>query len=175
LKNENYKLVEELFYSSYFIEDRYETVKEPKRFDCFYNHIEIFDTYYRQTYSQNFYSPMADFIIKRLPSELNKDILVEADLLCNYIARLYKLRWFPITYIYKTEGRFELFDRMVSQRHFEKVKVLFNVNTFQEFKDLIANFKTTDKDAYSIRYSNAFDSVMPIYERIDIDRIGITR
>ncbi len=175
LKNENYKLIEEILNSSYFIEDRFESQKEPKKFDTFYNHVDIFDSYYKQTYSQNFFSSMADFIIKRIPNEFSKDILIEADLLCSYIASLNNIRWFPITYVYKTRGRFELFDRMISQRHFEKVKVVFNVQTVQELKDVLIKLKETDKNGNSFGYSNSFDRVIPLYQIIDIEKIGTTR
>ncbi|MEO7922973.1 MAG: SEFIR domain-containing protein [Chitinophagaceae bacterium] len=175
LKNENYKLVEELLYSGYIIKDKYEIKKEPSRFDVFYNHVEIFDAYYKQIYSKNFYSPMADFIIKRIPEDFNQDQLIEADLLCHYIGRLNNLRWFPITYVYNTRGNFELFDRLISLRHFEKVKVLFNVQTVEELKEVLKKYKETDKDSHGWRYSNAFDSVIPIYSLIDIEEIGTTR
>lgn len=175
LKNENYKLVEELLYSGYIIKDKYEIKKEPSRFDAFYNYVEIFDAYYKQTYSRNFYSPMADFVIKRIPENISQDQLIEADLLCHYIARLNNLRWFPITYVYNTKGNSELFDRLISMRHFEKIKVLFNVQSVEELKELLKKYKETDKDNHGIRYSNAFDSVVPIYTLIDIEKIGTTR
>lgn len=175
LKNENYKLVEELLYSGYIIKDKYEVKKEPTRFGVFYNHIEIFDAYYKQTYSKNFFSPMADFIIKRIPEDFNQNLLIEADLLCHYIARLNNLRWFPITYVYNSGGSFDLFDRLISMRHFEKVKVLFNVQTAEELRELLKKDKETDKNSDGWRYPNAFDSVAPIYSLIDIDKIGTTR
>ncbi len=175
LMNENYEIVEELLYSGYIIKDKYEPKKEPSRFDVFYNHVEIFDAYYKQTYSKNFYSPMADFIIKRIPQDFNQDQLIEADLLCHYIARLNNLRWFPITYIYNTRGNFELFDRLISLRHFEKIKVLFNVQTVEELKEVLSKYKENDKNSYGWGYSNAFDSVSPIYSLIEIEKIGTTR
>jgi hypothetical protein len=175
LKNENYKLVEELLYSSYFLHDKYEIKKEPSRFDCFYNYARNFDAYYKQTYSQDYFSPMADLIIKRIPDSITKAEVVQADLLCHYISKLQNLRWFPITYVYKTDGNFELYERLISLRHFEKVKIIFAVQTVQELKDLLTKTKANDKDANSVRYSNSFDSVRPIYEVINIEKIGTTR
>jgi hypothetical protein len=175
LKNENYKIVEELLYSGYIIKDKYETKKELSRFDVFYNYVDIFDTYYKQTYSKNFFSPMADFLIKRIPQDFNQDQLIEADLLCHYIARLNNLSWFPVTYNYNTRGNFELFDRLVSLRHFEKIKVLFNVQTVEELKEVLSKYKENDKDPYGWRYSNAFDSVRPIYSLIEVEKIATTR
>lgn len=177
LKNEKYKFVEEILYSSYFFQSRYERGNEPKRFpEELYNYVEIFDQYYKQTYSKNFFSPMADFMIGRIPEGLSKDNLIDADLLCYYIAALDNLkRWFPIMYVYRTRGKFELFDRLISQRHFEKVKCLFAVNTPKELQDKLNDFKTNNKNGDGFGYSNSFDRVTPIYNLIEIEKIGTTR
>ena len=116
---------------------------------------------------------MADLIIKRIPEGYTKDLIVEADLLCHYVAVLKGTRWFPITYIYKTRGFFDLFDRMISSRHFEKVKVLFNVKTPDEFKDIL--LKEEQKNSHAVGYSNGSDYVTPIHRQIDKDKIATTR
>lgn len=175
LKNENYKFVEEILYSSYFFQSKYDSRIEPKRFEELYNHVDIFDEYYKQTYSKNFFSPMADLILARIPAGFSKDNLIDADLLSYYVASLENLRWFPITYVYRTSGKFELFDRLLSLRHFEKVKSLFAVNTPQELKDKLTLFKEQDKNPDRIGYSNSFDRVKPLYNIVDIEKIGTTR
>lgn len=177
LKNEKYKFVEEILYSSYFFQSRYERGNVPKRFpEELYNYVEIFDQYYKQTYSKNFFSPMADFMIGRIPEGLSKDNLIDADLLCYYVASLDNLKkWFPIMYVYRTRGKFELFDRLISLRHFEKVKFLFAVNTPKELQDKLNDFKTNNKNGDGFGYSNSFDKVTPIYDLVEIEKIGTTR
>lgn len=175
LKIEKYNFIEELLYSSYFLKDKYNYNKEPSGFDEFYNYVETIDDYYKKTFSKNFYSPMAEFLITRIPDGYSKDLLVEADLLCHYIGTLTNKRWFPMTYIYKLRGHFELFDRLISLRHFEKVKILFNVNTPKELQDNLTKLKETDTNSDRMRYSGSFDSVIPIYSIIKIDTIGTTR
>lgn len=177
LKNEKYKFIEEILYSGYFFQGRFDYKKEAQRFDELYNYVEIFDQYYKQTYSQNYFSPMADLIVKRLPDDLTLDNIVNADLLIHYIASFEKLSWFPITYVYRTRdnGKFELFHRLVSLRHFEKVKVLFNVNTVKELQEKIAAFQTADKNQNGMGYSLSFDRVIPIYKLIASDKIGTIR
>jgi hypothetical protein len=177
LKNERYKFIEEVLYSGYFFQDKYSYKNEPRRFDALYNYIEVFDQYYKQTYSQNFFSPMADLVIKRVHESITKDDLINADLLCHYVAVLEKLRWFPITYVYRTrdDGKFELFNRLVSQRHFDKIKILFNVETPKELQEKLSNIQAEDTNPDRIRYSNSFDSVSPIYRLIDIEKIGTIR
>lgn len=177
LKNEKFKFIEEILYSGYFFQDKYSYKNEPRRFDALYNYVEIFDKYYKETYSKNFFSPMADLVIKRLTENITKDDLINADLLCHYISVIEDLRWFPITYVYRLrdDGKFELFNRLASQRHFEKVKTLFNVQTVKELQDKIKAIKEADKNPERIRYSGSFDSVTPIYQLIDIEKIGTIR
>ncbi|HUC81036.1 MAG TPA: SEFIR domain-containing protein [Flavisolibacter sp.] len=175
LKNEAYKFVEELLYSSYFFQSKYNSTNEPQRFEVLYNYVDILDEYYKQTFSRNFHSPMADLIIRRVPEGFDKNRLIDADLLCHYVAVFEKLRWFPITYVYRTRGRFELFDRLISMRHFEKVKPLFSVSTVKELQDKIKSIKEADKNPSRVSYSGAFESVVPIYQLIDMEKVGTTR
>lgn len=177
LKNERFKFIEEILYSGYFFQDKYSNKNEPQKFDVLYNYVDIFDKYYKETYSKNFFSPMADLVIKRLPDNITKDHLINADLLCYYISVMDNLTWFPITYIYRQRdaSKFELFNRLASQRHFEKVKTLFNVQTVKELQDKIKAIKEADKNPERIRYSGSFDSVTPIYQLIDIEKIGTIR
>src|SRR5690606_30317906 len=177
LKNEKYKFIEEILYSGYFFQGRFDYKKEAQRFDELYNYVEIFDQYYKQTYSKDYFSPMADLIVKRLPDDLTLDDIVNADLLIHYIASFENLRWFPITYVYRTRdnGKFELFHRLVSLRHFEKVKFLFNVNTVKELQEKIAAFQMIDKNQNGTGYSRSFDRVIPIYKLIESDKIGTIR
>jgi hypothetical protein len=175
LKNEKYKFIEELLYASYFFNDKYDNSNEPKTFQSFYQHIDIIKEYYNSVYSQNFYSPMADFMIKRIPDNFTKDDLIDADLLIYYVGVLNNVRWFPITYIYKTAEKFTLFDRMISLRHFDKVKVLFDVSTPSEFKTKINHYKETNKNSNWVGYSGSFEQVLPIYKLVDMEKIGTTR
>jgi len=176
LKNESYKFIEEILYSEYFFQE-YNYRDEPHRFNALYNYVAVFDQYYNQTYSKTFYSPMADLFIKRLPENINIDELINADLLCHYIAFLDNFRWFPITYVYRNwaNRKFELFSRLISLRHFEKVKILFNVKTVKELQEKLIAVKETDKNPEGVRYSSSFESVTPIYQLIDIEKIGTIR
>lgn len=177
LKNEKFKFIEEIFYSGYFFQGKISYKNEPRRFDALYNYVESFDKYYKETYSKNFISPMADLIITRIPENITKDDLINADLLCHYISVMENLSWFPITYIYRPEDyeRFDLFKRLVSQRHFEKVKSLFNVQTVKELQEKIKAIKESYKNVQRTGYSGAFYSVIPIYQLIDIEKIGTIR
>jgi len=175
LKNGSYKFLQELFYSSYFFDNTYQRKSEPNSFNGFYNHIESIKPYYDKTYSNNFFSPMADLIIKRIPEPFSSDLVIEADLLCHYVGVLNHVYWFPITYIYKSRGSFEFFDRLVSSRHFEKTKILFNSQNVDELKEKLSDIQKNDKYPGSVRYVNSFNSVIPVYKIIDIEKISTTR
>ena len=96
LRNEDYDYLEALFHSVYFFQDKYQDNKDPERFNKLYNSIESIDTYYKQAHSTNFFSPMADFMIKRIPDSITINEFVDADLLCYYIGFLNDDRWFPM-------------------------------------------------------------------------------
>lgn len=175
LKNDNFKFIEEILYSSYFTREKYKNNNEPSSFDIFYNHTNIITPYYKQMYSKNYHSSMADFIIKRIPELLSKKLLVQADLLCHHIAHLNNLEWFPITYVYDTSGRYELFYRMESKRHFEKVKILFNVDTLEEFKKKLETLEENDAGSNKTRYPDTYNFVIPLYKLIDKEKLGLKR
>jgi hypothetical protein len=118
---------------------------------------------------------MAELMIKRIPENVSLDNFVEADLLCHYVGVINNIRWFPITYIYKTRGTFSLFERLQSIRHFEKTKGLYAVATVDELVSKLNEIQKNDKDSEYIRYSGSFDSVIPIYRMIKVDKLGATR
>ena len=175
LKNECFRFIEELLYSRYFFQEKYDKSVEPLSFERLYFHINSIVPYYNQTYSSNFFSPMADLIIKRIPENFTKDFVIEADLLCHYIGLLNNINWFPITYVYKTRGKFEFFNRLISTRHFEKVKILFHVLNAGELTEKLVEIQRKDTNPRLVGYSSSFDRVMPIYQIINIERIATTR
>ena len=172
LKNESYKFIEEILYSGYIFQDKSNYSNDVQRFRGLYNYVEVFDQYYNQTYSA--YSPMAALFIKRLPENVAKEELVTADLLCHYVSVLDDFYWFPITYIYGdfVRKKPELFNRLVSLRHFEKVKMLFNVDTVKELQDKLTAVQVENPERMG--YSMA-SSITPIYKLIEIEKIGTIR
>jgi 5,10-methylenetetrahydrofolate reductase len=71
--------------------------------------------------------------------------------------------------------KFNLFDRLISSRHFEKLKGLLNVKTPQELKDVLATIQEGDKEHGELGYSQSFDRVVKIYKLIDLQKIATTR
>lgn len=120
---------------------------------------------------------MADLLVKSIPDGFKTSDLVQADLLCYYIATLNSGWWFPQTYIYDTSQFYELFYKMVSLKHFEKVKILFEVDTIIEFKKKLKSLKRSgvNNGNNAFGYPNSFNRVLPIYKIINVDDIGTQR
>ncbi|MBL7997701.1 MAG: TIR domain-containing protein [Candidatus Kapabacteria bacterium] len=175
LKYEKYHFIEELLYSSYFFQRKYDNMDKPERFNSLYNYVDIINHYYNYTFSKNLICPMAEIILERIHKGYTKDNLIDSDLLCHYVATLEELRWFPITYIYKQKRHIELFKRLVSKRHFESVKCLFGVNTKEELSSKLISLKNRTSDSERIGFRSASESVLPLYKLIDIGSVGSVR
>lgn len=175
LKNEKYKVVSDLLHSKYFYRNPHSDNK-PKPFTELAHYVKVIDTYYNQTYSNTFISPMSDLIIKRIPAGYTKEEILTADYLCYYISELFYFNpdWFPITYFYKSEyGSLEFFDRMISKRHFEKIKILFDVTTVAEFTTLISAYIEKNKGK-NLRtgFSQSWERLRTVEEVLHKDNIA---
>lgn len=173
LKNTNYQFIGHIFNSPYFIKDDTRNYKnEPKRYDSFYHNISIIDAFYNSTFSKPLFNPTADLLIKRIPDILTKREFVQADLLCYYVGVLNGITWFPQTYIYDTEIKMEIFYKLISERHFEKVKSVLGFNTITEFRTKLIDLQTNSSINDRVFYRGSFNFVAPITQLIDIDKIG---
>ncbi|OBX61706.1 hypothetical protein A9299_11530 [Moraxella osloensis] len=177
VKYENMDFLEELFHSPYLLKRRNTNKSEPKRYSELYTYVDTFDAYYKETYSKNFYSPMADLISNRVTGGITLKELVEADLLIFYVSSLEDIYWFPITYIYRESylGNIDFFQRLISKRYFEKVKGLLNVDSIEEFEQKLNTIKDRSSQNRDIGYSGSFEYVMPIYEIFENKDIGSMR
>ncbi|WP_448698606.1 SEFIR domain-containing protein [Mucilaginibacter sp. AW1-3] len=175
LKNENYKFLEDIFYNGYFIKDRYSSKNEPSNYTTFYKNVDTFSEYYNQLKGQNFYSAQADFMISRISNKLDRTTFTNGDLLCFYIGLFQKNHWFPLTYVYREEDNriFPFFNKLISKRHFEKVKGLFDVNTPIELIEKLNLFQSEESN--NMRYSGSWSSVPNISRLIDAEKVATLR
>src|SRR5690606_14119362 len=125
-------------------------------------------------------SGFGEYIITNLNSKIDKDEIIFADLLCHYISELesknYK-KWFPRLYIYKNEYEsFDFFIKLSSNRYFNKVKDLFNVEDLESFKTLINNYKLLiEKENRSRHTSGGWNTIPFIFESIKVDKVATER
>jgi len=176
IKNENYKFLECLFHLRYFRNQRYRQEPLGDNFTIFNYHIDVFDGYYKQLHeNRNFFSPQADFTIKRIPENHTKALIIEADLLCNYIGQLKNSSWFPRTYVYKSEYDYSIgfLGKLVSKRYFEKIKNVLDIDTVDELKDKIS--KLSEQPEHFRGYPGSFSNLPSIKNAIDFEKIGIFR
>ena len=169
LKKENYDLLSNLFQTTYFSKERHKN-KEAKGFDMFYNYLDDELRYYiKHTTGQNLISAHAHVLISRISEHLKKIDITFADLLCYYISQLRNLEWFPMTYIYHDEynASFPILSKLVSKKHFEKVKVLFGYETADEMKQAFGAFQ----DKSERGYSSARGYILPASRFIKADQI----
>lgn len=177
LDNQQYEAAYVLLNTKYFFNKNFDCDNEPKTFKVFHFHSQILEN--RNTRLKlNRVSLTADILINR--SVINginyKDKIINSDILIYYISNLnsneiYDI-WFPYTYIY-TEFRshqIDILKRLISKRHFEKVKVLFGVETIDELKQLFSQFN--EEINAQIRHYGSMYNVLPLKHHINFDEIG---
>ena len=165
----NYSFIKFLIESSYFIESRDNYNSDVSDFTVFYRKVNSINSYYNETFNKKFHNPMADLIMTRLPQGLYEKDIVIGDLICLHHAILNDQFWFPQTYIYYNNYKIPLFQKLGSQRHFERIKHIFCVDNKE---DLIIQLNTVKENAgdnafrrYS--YNGVFDSAPLMYQLID--------
>lgn len=176
IKNKNYNLVSELLQSKYYYYDPYNGKSEAKRYTYLYEYHRYFEDYYKKQYNK--ITGFGHYLITNLSDKINKEELILGDTLCHYVGELFKGNdyrdsWFPTTHLYiERYGNFEFFERLSSKRHFEKIKDIFDVNSPDELKQLLYDYKETVDGKDRIRYGNGFESIPFIHESINIETIA---
>lgn len=173
LKRESYGLLADLFHSRYLLQENGRAI-EPEGFYAFNDNYDIISDCYRKLKQANYYNVQAEIIMNHINEIFSKEQIVEADLLCYYIASMKGGRWFPKTYVYRDEynSSFEFFNRMVSLKHVDKVKAVFDVNSKDE---LIGKLNELNANGAQRGYSASFKNI-PVPELfIDVEQIGTSR
>lgn len=128
---------------------------------------------------QNCYNPhlftlMGDILINREKKPiLTKETLSNADLVLYQLYPLFDLKtngngaWFPLTYVYYNKKQ-EIWQKMKSRQHCEKIKLLFGVSSIGELKDKVAK-SLVEK---GMKYSEYFESPLSISSNIRSEEVG---
>lgn len=133
------------------------------------------DEYYKKLKDKNLYSVQADFIVNNVPEDLSKEAIINSDLLCFYVAELQGWNWFPETYVYRSSyvNSFDFIRRLISQKHFLKVKGIFGVESIEDLKTKIEKYGLKSPQR---GYNQGFADRIPGWESfIKIDDIGTSR
>lgn len=176
LKNKDYNLVADLLHSKYYKKEKYRNISEPESFVYLYNYHQNLENYFSQVYNK--ISGFGHYVITNLSDALKKEDVILADTLCYFVSYLdsnsvYET-WFPNTYVYGENNKNNFFEKITSEKHFEKVKILFNVKTKQELQQKLNDYASKNNER--IRYGrNGFSRVPFIHELIKPDKIAIYR
>lgn len=109
---------------------------------------QTLNEYKKQRDNLNYYN-VEGFIIKQTTGA-NFENLVKADIILYYLSLIYQHKssdyWFPTLGVYNKS--MDIMPMLISKRYFEKVKILFKVNTPEEFKSLISGITEPDLRRY---------------------------
>jgi len=179
LQLKKYKEVTHFVNSQYFYH-------HPNSSELTHNGIEIFDLYPRsldeirnKRLSLRRVSVTADLIKSHSTrKDISFEEIKQADLVLYYVTELHgpRFAWFPRTSVYNFRGgTVELFDKMISLQHFEKIKGLFDVQNKEQLEKLVAEYVERNKDQQR-RYSGLWDyDIRPLENVINLTKIGTVK
>ena len=142
-KNECYDVLAEIVKANLLVtESKYSGDIKPMRFTSFRKFNYTLNEYKNKEQGFNKYS-LVGFTLKQNNNFPHIDDILVTDLLLYYLSLIYPVKnsgetsWLPETSIYY---RFKkVLPKMISKRYFDKIKILFGVNTADEFKNKISS------------------------------------
>lgn len=163
--------------SKYFF--RYDNFNELRSsgIDIFNSYILSLDEIRNKRLNLRRISLTADLIKQRANrKDINFDHIIETDLILYYITELERnnFSWFPRCSVYNSRfsNNIELFERMISSQHFNKIKILFKVNNFDELKKKMSVYLEHIEEG-GHKYSNQWDyDIMPLEQVINLEKIS---
>jgi hypothetical protein len=174
LKQKEYKLISDLLYSKYFIEDPYSSNEEPANFTFLHDYHENLERYIKNVHNK--ITGFGHYIITNLSERIKKDDIILADTICYIVNSMNILddsyKWFPTTYLYLERRKLVFLNKITSKKHFEKIKSIFDVSNEIELKDKLNKMKENSKERI---YYGRGSSIPFVHELIKPDKIAIYR
>jgi SEFIR domain. len=164
-----YRRLYELLNTQFFLTSLDRTTNS--NYIIFRHYILSLDEIRKNRLNLNRTSPVADLLITRATlKKYSKDKICEADLLLYYLSLIYFRKqythiWYPSTYIYKAKMEFLI--RLISNRHFEKIKAIFGVDSPEGLKKVFSEFCSQRGQGYS-----GIAGIPSITKFIEIDKIA---
>ncbi|MCT4594183.1 MAG: TIR domain-containing protein [Anaeromicrobium sp.] len=176
IENEMFEKLNTILSTKYFVKSKYDYYENGASFTRFRFYIASLDEGRKKRLNSNKISITAQLLVDR--SKVNgkdyKENLLDADLLLHYISDIknkedsgYGRCWFPTTYVYKGYRKINLLKKIVRKKHFDKVKLLFNVDKSEDMKELVTNYKVAYRG-----YDSCFESIPNISNYINVDEIA---
>lgn len=151
LKNEQFEIIRALLEASFVVpvNQRYGSTSVYSFVDLrTYN--QTLNDHKKQRDNLNYYS-VEGSLIKQTTGE-NFENLVKTDILLYYLSLIYKHKFSIVDYWFPTLGVYnqnmDIMPMLISRRYFEKVKILFKVNTPEEFRAIISGISEPEIRKY---------------------------
>jgi hypothetical protein len=137
LRQERYSLLRDFLNTHFFFYDWQRGQLFPKKYSAFDRPIRSLDETRNNRLNLNWLSLVGQLTIERTTKKYSKIDIAGADVLLAFAGKIaYDTFWFPRCHPY-LEGHFPFLEKLRSKRHFEKVKVIFDVSTSEELKQKI--------------------------------------
>lgn len=176
IKNGNFDFAGELLNGTYVFEtSQSRGTKEDRSFCGLILIPEIFNGDYRTAIS-----PLGRYYLDNLYN-LTKDEFVTADIICHIVCFLLRpdaayYRWYPNSNAHYGGSRsrvpFKFFQKLESQRFYEKVKAIFNNISAEELRNLLLQYK--DNAGQRISFG-IFAEIYHVHEFIVPEKIGVLK
>jgi hypothetical protein len=176
LKHKKYKEAGFFVHSRYFYRNSNGELAQ-NGLEIFNRHVRSLDEFRNQRLGLQRTSVTADLIKARATrKDINFADIRETDLVLHYLIALRggRFSWFPRTSVYGQHGStVELFDRLVSRRHFERVKSLFAVDTVVELKASVDEYMKRNQNSNYGYSADIFNyQIRPVENVINPEQIA---
>ncbi len=182
LKMKQYRTINIFITKSYFQQGYDDNITNFNHY--FYSHnYDIIQKAKCELDDKKYYSGMAQIWVENIyETKITKREFTQADILIynlNILLNKEDWYWFPITYVYNGDSRFnsplkDFSVRLKSKYEVNKMKELFGINSVEELKNLFNAMKPFIENRQErYRYSMAFEYANLITDYIKINEIGI--
>lgn len=146
LEKEKFSLLAYLVKNNFVVVRTYNSKAEATNFVEFRPYNYTLNEFKNQSYNPKRVSIVAD-TVKANASIVKFDNLKTADIILYYLSLFYPRKsmfseWFPETSCYYSYG--DLLPKLISKRYFEKIKIIFDVNTVENFKAKVEELSKKD-------------------------------
>lgn len=145
IDKEKYNILGEILYTGYVFYNSSSYKTDSYTYLIFNQYPESINRLRNERLQMRRINIMADLIKQRADlGKYNFEKIREYDILLYYVGIMQNeeenqwlwKRWFPHTTVYRTHN-LTLLERLISKRHFEKMKFIFNVKTIEELKQKV--------------------------------------
>lgn len=175
LHYERYASINEILTRTFFLKDR-QYGENSTNFLGFYHDFSLIEGRCKPLCSEpRLHTLAGDIVVKREKKPLITGAsIADADLLLYQMSCAFNKNdswnWFPKLYCYRTRGQGQnIWKRLKSKKHCEKLYPLFGVNTIEELKNIISRCVNDIRYSYS---GGSFSSAPNILYSIELSEIG---